>query len=63
MITPGSAVLYAKPLDEVAFLVDAAAQGKDDWSRADALVRALAQLRATDNRRRSLLSGGSARPT
>jgi phytoene synthase len=63
MITPGSAVLYAKPLEEVGFLVDAAAQGKDDWSRADALVRALAQLRATDNRRRSLLSGGSARPT
>jgi len=62
-VTPGSAVLYGKPLPEVAFLVDAAARGHEDWSRADALVRALAQLAATDRRRKQLLSGREARPT
>ena len=62
-VTPGSAVLYGKPLPEVAFLVDVAARGHEDWSRADALVRALAQLAATDRRRKQLLSGREARPT
>lgn len=62
-VTPGSAVLYGKPLPEIAFLVDAAARGHEDWSRADALVRALAQLAATDRRRKQLLSGREARPT
>lgn len=60
---PKSPVLYAQPLPEVAFLVDATARGTETWSRADALVSALAQLRATDRRRKQLLSGRQARPT
>ena len=53
---PRSAVLYARPLDETQFLVDAAAQAGrvgNEWGkgRADALVNAFAQLEAHDRAR------------
>ncbi|MEP2639926.1 15-cis-phytoene synthase [Roseobacter sp.] len=44
MIMPRSAVLYAKPLDEVAFLVSATARGEAPRSRSDALISVLATL-------------------
>ncbi|MGC6528389.1 MAG: 15-cis-phytoene synthase [Paracoccaceae bacterium] len=49
LVMPQSAVLYAKPLEEVKFLVDAAADGKydsRDW--ADQFCDAMAQLRKFD---------------
>jgi len=53
MVMPRSAVLYAKPLDETRFLVDAAARGQqlpDAWGegRVGALIGALATLKARD---------------
>lgn len=51
-VMPQSPVLYAKPLDEVAFLVDAAADPQPQqtgWS--DSLITALAQLEARDRGR------------
>lgn len=49
--SPRSAVLYAKPLPEVAFLVDAAGDRTSGGSRADTLVGAFAQLARTDSLR------------
>lgn len=49
-ITPESPVIYAKPLAETAFLVDAAAHripDKDTWS--DPLLSVLSQLKAQDH--------------
>ena len=45
-IMPQSAVLYARPLPEVRFLVDAAAQGARPTPRSDSLFEALATLEA-----------------
>jgi len=53
---PQSAVLYAKPLPEVQFLVDAAAEqasGKRDWS--DKIILAMQQLREGDIAKNSSL--------
>ncbi len=48
VIMPKSAVIYAKPLDEVAFLVDAASRAKADPGRSASVVDILAQLRARE---------------
>ncbi len=48
VIMPKSAVIYAKPLDEVAFLVDAASRAKPDPGRSASVVDILAQLRARE---------------
>jgi len=44
MMMPRSAVIYAAPLPQVAFLVEAAAVPADTWSRSDALFDVLATL-------------------
>ncbi|SIS68612.1 15-cis-phytoene synthase [Phaeovulum vinaykumarii] len=49
-ITPQEATLFAAPEPEVAFLVEAAAHPRHDYSRSDALLAALAQLEAKDQR-------------
>lgn len=59
MVMPRSAVMYARPLPEVAFLVDAAARpGRpaSEWGegRAGALISALARLEERDRARRGL---------
>ena len=56
IVMPQSAVLYAKPLPEVQFLVDAAAEqasGKRDWS--DKIILAMQQLREGDIAKNSSL--------
>jgi phytoene synthase len=58
--TPRSPVMYARPLPEVAFLVDAAARSErqGDWS--DALYGTLASLKARDcDLKENLLRGSS----
>ncbi len=63
-VMPRSAVLFAKPLEEVAFLVDAAAEARSDtWTRSDKLITALSQLAAHDLERKLSLIEGRARPT
>ncbi len=57
VVMPKSAVLYAKPLDEVRFLVEAAAKGAPQPSRSDALISVLATLEAHSQARRSELTG------
>ncbi len=44
MVMPRSAVLYARPLEEVRFLVDTTARGAPVASRSDALIAVLAAL-------------------
>jgi phytoene synthase len=46
LVMPRSAVLYARPLDEVRFLVDAAARSDRLAGRSDALISVLATLEA-----------------
>ena len=48
LIMPKSAVIYAKPLDEVAFLVDAASQGRVDAGRSASVLDILAELKARE---------------
>lgn len=48
LIMPKSAVVYAKPLDEVRFLVDAAARRALDADRSHAVLDILAELKARD---------------
>ena len=51
-VMPQSAVIYAKPLPEVAFLVDAAAEGfpkKREWS--DKLFDSMEQLHHIDRQK------------
>ncbi len=48
VVLPGSAVLHAQPVAEVAFLVDAAARRSASTGRSDALLKVLAQLEARD---------------
>ncbi|WP_299549705.1 15-cis-phytoene synthase [uncultured Tateyamaria sp.] len=62
MVMPQSAVLYAKPLPEVQFLVDAAATGARP-SRSDSLFEALASLEAKRQADRASLIGTRARVT
>lgn len=53
--TPCSAVLFARPLPETAFLVDAAARRSREWSRHDQLFSVLTHLAEQDRSRRSAL--------
>lgn len=62
MLMPQSAVLYAKPLPEVQFLVNAAATGSRA-SRSDSLFDALATLEAKRQSDRAALIGARARLT
>lgn len=48
LIMPKSAVIYAKPLPEVAFLVDAASRAKPDQKRASSVLDILAELKARE---------------
>jgi phytoene synthase len=48
VIMPKSAVIYAKPLDEVAFLVEAASFARPDPARSASVLGILAELRARD---------------
>lgn len=55
-VMPRSAVLYARPIDEVAFLVDAAATREPRrWTRQDGLIDALGRLAEMDRERREAL--------
>jgi phytoene synthase len=57
MVMPRSAVLYAKPLDEVRFLVDATARGAAEVSRSDALISVLSTLEQRRQDQRARLTG------
>ncbi len=48
VIMPKSAVIYAKPLDEVAFLVHAASRAKPDPGRSATVLGILAELKARE---------------
>ncbi|MEJ8562295.1 phytoene/squalene synthase family protein [Yoonia sp. GPGPB17] len=48
LVMPKSAVIYAKPLPEVAFLVDAASRAKPDHGRSTTVLQILAELKARD---------------
>ncbi len=48
IVTPKSPIVFARPLDEVAFLVDAASQSKPNSSRSRAVLDILADLRARE---------------
>ncbi|MDX8349154.1 phytoene/squalene synthase family protein [Cognatiyoonia sp. IB215446] len=48
LIMPRSAVIYAQPLDEVAFLVNAASQGRVDAGRSASVLDILAELKARE---------------
>ena len=48
VVTPRSPIIYARPLDEVAFLVDAASRAKPSQSRSLAVLDVLADLRNRD---------------
>jgi 15-cis-phytoene synthase len=48
LITPKSPVIFAKPLPEVAFLVDAASRSRPNPSRSRAVLDILADLRARE---------------
>jgi phytoene synthase len=61
MLSPRAATLFADPLPECAFLVDAAAVGAPERGRSDALLDALATLAATDAGRGHSLMAGAAR--
>ncbi|MEX5727623.1 phytoene synthase [Rhodovulum iodosum] len=65
-VMPRSAVLYAKPLPEVAYLVEAAADTKPDHSpwgqgRTGELISVLAQLEARERARRDALATSARR--
>jgi phytoene synthase len=51
VIMPKSAIVYAKPLPETAFLVEAAAQGGRQSTWSDKVTTAMSQLAYTDQRR------------
>ena len=57
VVTPKSPVLYAEPLDEVRFLVDAAAH-RVPVRRSNALTEVLTQLEAANHARRAALLEG-----
>ena len=62
VVMPKSALLFAKPLDEVRFLVDAAARHPARGSsRSDAFIGALAQLEHHSREQRAALIMGSER--
>lgn len=57
LVMPKSPVLYARPLDEVSFLVSAAARGEASPSRSDALISVLATLEQSRQEQRARLTG------
>ncbi|MCR9124833.1 MAG: phytoene/squalene synthase family protein [Rhodobacteraceae bacterium] len=57
MVMPRSAVLYARPLPEVDFLVEAAATSRPVNQRSDALIDALAALEHRRREQRAALIG------
>lgn len=57
MIMPKSSVLYARPLPEVQFLVDATAVGAPQSSRSDALISILSTLESQRQAQRAELTG------
>ncbi len=60
MVMPKSALLYAQPLDEIRFLVDAAARRPvQAASRSDALIGALTQLEHHSRSQRAALITGA----
>lgn len=63
LIMPRSAVLYAKPLDEVRFLIEACAGGAVQPGRSDALISVLAALEQRKQDQRARLTQGRARLT
>jgi phytoene synthase len=48
LVMPKSAIIYANPLDEVAFLVNAASRARPDPGRSSAVLAMLAELRARE---------------
>lgn len=56
MVMPKSPVLYAQPLPEVEFLVDATARGARPRTRSDALISVLATLEARRQAQRAELT-------
>jgi phytoene synthase len=48
LIMPKSAVIFAKPLPEVAFLVDAASRARPDQGRSSSVLEILADLKARE---------------
>ena len=48
LVMPKSAVIYAKPLPEVAFLVDAASRAKSEHRRSTSVLEILAELKARE---------------
>jgi phytoene synthase len=48
LIMPKSAVIYAKPLPEVAFLVDAASRARPEQGRSSSVLEILAELKARE---------------
>ncbi|WP_295313011.1 15-cis-phytoene synthase [Roseobacter sp.] len=63
VVMPRSAVLYARPLEEVQFLVDAAARGVPQTTRSDALISVLATLEQHRQDQRAHLTGQRAGAT
>jgi phytoene synthase len=63
LVMPRSPVLHARPLPEVAFLVDAAAEGTPQPGRSDALISVLATLEARARAQRAELTGHRAEVT
>ncbi|MEM1074157.1 MAG: phytoene/squalene synthase family protein [Pseudomonadota bacterium] len=63
VVMPKNPVLYARPLPEVQFLVDAAARGASDRGRSDALLSILAGLEAHRQAQHAELSAQRMRPT
>ena len=62
LVMPKSALLYAQPLDEVRFLVDAAARRPARQSnRSEAFIGALAQLEQHSRSQRAALITGAER--
>ena len=62
MVSPRSAVLFARPLPEVAFLVDAAAQTVPGRARSDTLTSVLTTLEARARAQRAELAASRASP-
>ena len=60
---PRSAVLFARPLEEVRFLVEAAARGAPQSSRSDALITVLSTLEQHRQEQRAHLTGRPAEMT
>jgi phytoene synthase len=48
VVMPKSPVIYARPLPEVAFLVDAASKARPEQSRSNSVLEVLAELRARE---------------